>query len=92
MEACLVMKTMNLDRWPEANYELRRRLDRVGGIVIDEQLTDKEVASLTRCSDVYVSLHRSEGFGLGMAEAMFFGVPVIATMLFRQRGFLTADE
>ena len=92
VEACLVMKTMNLDRWPEANYELRRRLDRVGGIVIDEQLTDKEVASLTRCSDVYVSLHRSEGFGLGMAEAMFFGVPVIATRYSGSEEFLTATN
>lgn len=29
--------------------------------------------------DCYVSLHRSEGFGLTMAEAMFYGKPVIAT-------------
>lgn len=30
-------------------------------------------------SDCYVSLHRSEGFGLTMAEAMYWGKPVIAT-------------
>ena len=90
--ACLVMKTMNLNRWPEASYELRRRLDRVGGVIIEEHLTDAEVASLTRCCDVYVSLHRSEGFGLGMAEAMYFGVPVIATRYSGSEDFLTASN
>jgi hypothetical protein len=29
---------------------------------------------LIRASDAYVSLHRSEGFGLGMAEALSFGL------------------
>ena len=32
-----------------------------------------------RCCDCFLSLHRSEGFGRGPAEAMFFGKPVIAT-------------
>jgi glycosyltransferase involved in cell wall biosynthesis len=31
------------------------------------------------CADAYVSLHRSEGFGFGIAEAMALGKPVIAT-------------
>jgi glycosyltransferase involved in cell wall biosynthesis len=30
-------------------------------------------------ADCYVSLHRSEGFGYTMAEAMYYGVPVIAS-------------
>jgi glycosyltransferase involved in cell wall biosynthesis len=30
-------------------------------------------------SDCFVSLHRAEGFGLGLAEAMLLGKPVIAT-------------
>ena len=34
---------------------------------------------LIHCCDVYVSLHRAEGFGLGMAEAMKMGKAVIAT-------------
>ena len=32
-----------------------------------------------RCCDCFISLHRSEGFGRGPAEAMFFGKPTIAT-------------
>jgi len=34
---------------------------------------------LTASCDAYVSLHRSEGFGIGMAEALLYGKPVIAT-------------
>ncbi len=35
--------------------------------------------ALLECSDAYVSLHRSEGFGRGPAEAMLLGKPVIVT-------------
>ena len=38
-----------------------------------------EVNTLLADVDVYVSLHRSEGFGLVMAESMYVGTPVIAT-------------
>ena len=48
-------------------------------IIIDKVLTDNEMKNLVRCCDCLVSLHRSEGFGRGMAEAMFLGKPVIAT-------------
>jgi glycosyltransferase involved in cell wall biosynthesis len=39
----------------------------------------EDMASLLNQIDCYVSLHRSEGFGLGLAEAMLLGKPVIAT-------------
>jgi glycosyltransferase involved in cell wall biosynthesis len=48
-------------------------------IVLDRVMSRDEVLSLIRQSDCYVSLHRSEGFGLGIAEAMSFGNIVIAT-------------
>lgn len=48
-------------------------------IIIDRVFTDNEIKNLVRCCDCFVSLHRSEGFGRGMAEAMFLGKPVIAT-------------
>lgn len=47
--------------------------------IIDELFSDNEIKNLIRCCDCFVSLHRSEGYGRGMAEAMFFGKPVIAT-------------
>ena len=48
-------------------------------VVLDRTMPRDEVISLIRQSDCYVSLHRSEGFGLGMAEAMTFGKAVIGT-------------
>jgi len=47
--------------------------------MIKRRLTRDEIYSLLDISDAYVSLHRSEGFGLTMAEAMFLGKPVICT-------------
>jgi glycosyltransferase involved in cell wall biosynthesis len=42
-------------------------------------MTYRQVLSLHGAADVFVSLHRSEGLGLGMLESMRLGVPVIAT-------------
>ena len=42
-------------------------------------LSDNEIKNLVRVCDVFVSLHRSEGFGRGMAEAMAMGRVAVAT-------------
>ncbi|HVH36382.1 MAG TPA: glycosyltransferase, partial [Tahibacter sp.] len=42
--------------------------------------------------DVYLSLHRSEGFGLGLAECMALGRPVIATAYSGNLQFMDADN
>ncbi len=47
--------------------------------LIAESLPRDELLSLYGCCDVFLSLHRSEGFGRGMAEALQLGVDVIAT-------------
>jgi glycosyltransferase involved in cell wall biosynthesis len=44
-----------------------------------ERLTRAEILSFYASSDVYISLHRSEGFGLGLIESMGLSKPVIAT-------------
>lgn len=46
---------------------------------IDKIVSTQEQNTLLASCDCYVSLHRAEGFGLGMAEAMKLGKPVIAT-------------
>jgi len=50
-----------------------------GSIIINETLTRQEIYELQAACDCYVSLHRSEGFGLAVAEAMYLGKPVIST-------------
>jgi len=47
-------------------------------IVVDE-LTDDEISALHHAADVFVSLHRSEGFGLNIYEALLLGKRVVAT-------------
>ena len=48
-------------------------------ILINETMAYADLLSLKVACDCYVSLHRSEGWGFGMIEAMQLGVPVIAT-------------
>ena len=47
--------------------------------MVDGDLEAAERAARFAASDCYVSLHRAEGFGLTLAEAMALGKPVIAT-------------
>ena len=48
-------------------------------MLIAESLPRDELLALYGCCDVFLSLHRSEGFGRGMAEALQLGMDVIAT-------------
>ena len=58
---------------------------------ITETLSKVEVNSLIKQVDVFVSLHRAEGFGLVMAEAMIVGTPVIATNWSSNTEFMNSD-
>lgn len=59
--------------------------------ILTETLSKVQVNSLIQCVDVYVSLHRAEGFGLVMAEAMQVGTPVIATNWSANTEFMNPD-
>ena len=48
----------------------------------------EEVLALVAAADVYVSLHRSEGFGLTVLEALLLGKPVVVTDYAGVRDFL----
>lgn len=60
-------------------------------VVIDRTLTRGEIVSLIADCDCYLSLHRSEGFGLGMVEAMVHAKPVIGTDFSGSQDFLSAE-
>jgi glycosyltransferase involved in cell wall biosynthesis len=57
--------------------------------VVDAVISRAEVNALYRLCDCYVSLHRSEGFGLTIVEAMAAGKPVIATAYSGNMDFMT---
>lgn len=78
-DVTLVLKTSFGDRHPVQLQELRAAAEGHNIVVIDQVYSPDEVLSLMDACDVYVSLHRSEGLGLTMAEAMLMGKPVIAT-------------
>ncbi|NHZ64917.1 glycosyltransferase [Massilia genomosp. 1] len=76
----LVLKTMNSKpgnpvwmRFVEACLDDERIM------LFDQTLDRGDILALVGACDAYVSLHRSEGFGRTMAEAMLFGKPVVGT-------------
>ena len=76
--ARLVLKTQNGALHPQALAALRRGApDNVE--IIDSSWPYSQVKALIAGSDVLLSLHRAEGFGLTPAEALALGTPVIAT-------------
>jgi glycosyltransferase involved in cell wall biosynthesis len=76
----LVLKATNGRRNTAAVERLRRAIDGDARIeLVERYLTAAELDDLYARTDAYVSLHRSEGFGLTVAEAMVRGLPVIAT-------------
>ena len=82
-EAFLVFKTTRADSFPEKRDELTA-LARSLGIgarffLLDGFLPQRDVYALTNACDAYLSLHRGEGFGLGVAEAMSLGKPVVVS-------------
>jgi len=59
--------------------------------MIHGTMSRHRMLGLIRSCDCYVSLHRAEGFGLGMAEAMSFGKVVIGTDYSGSTDFLSAE-
>lgn len=60
--------------------------------IVDRYYSARERDALVQLCDCYVSLHRSEGLGLTMAEAMAVGKPVIATGYSGNLHFMTPDN
>jgi len=78
--AALVIKVQNAEANPEDFAALAEDIrDLEGTVMITDTLSRAGVYELESACDCFVSLHRSEGFGLVVAECMYLGKPVIAT-------------
>jgi glycosyltransferase involved in cell wall biosynthesis len=78
--AKLVLKSINAPTHPaEHGRAVRAAGDHPDIVLVDEYVANVEKNAVIAACDCFVSLHRSEGFGISMAEAMLLGRPVIAT-------------
>lgn len=88
----LVLKSINAKSRPEQSRTLTEAIGKHPDIVwIDEYFDARQSSGLMNLCDCYVSLHRSEGLGLTMAEAMLLGKPVIATGYSGNMDFMTGE-
>jgi glycosyltransferase involved in cell wall biosynthesis len=75
----LLLKVNHAEAQPEYVADLRRRAEGLPVSILEGTLRREALNGLTAACDAYVSLHRSEGLGLPLIEAMYLGKPVIAT-------------
>jgi glycosyltransferase involved in cell wall biosynthesis/SAM-dependent methyltransferase len=89
----LVIKSIFGEEFPRHRQELADAVASRPEIHLfeDNIAADAKNAMVAAC-DCYVSLHRSEGLGLTMAEAMYFGKPVIATAYSGNLDFMTQEN
>lgn len=91
-KAVLVLKSINGAHDPAGREQIQRAIEGLNVIWIEEHLSSEQMRNLFASADCYVSLHRSEGLGLGMAQAMSAGKPVIATGYSGNLEFMTPDN
>ena len=97
-DLALVVKVSGCDARPAAASTLRERLKTATGrlglgraIVLEKELSDTETKNLVRACDCFLSLHRGEGYGRFLAEAMLLGKAVIATAYSGNMDFMTPE-
>jgi glycosyltransferase involved in cell wall biosynthesis len=89
----LVIKVNHADKNPK-DYELLLNMAQIDPriLLITNTLSRDEMYGLLNSGDCYVSLHRAEGFGLGLAESMFLGKPVIGTAYSGNMDFMSSEN
>jgi glycosyltransferase involved in cell wall biosynthesis len=89
----LTIKMIGLEPWSADFAAFKALADADRRITLLSGTLDRSVlAALYKCCDAYVSLHRAEGFGRTMAEAMLMGKPVVATNWSGNIDFLDASS
>ena len=91
--AALVLKVQNISGNETDFAALQASIqDLPGTRLLSETLPRADIYALEAACDCFVSLHRSEGFGLAVAECMFLGKPVIATDWSATAEFVTREN
>jgi glycosyltransferase involved in cell wall biosynthesis len=91
--ASLVVKSVAGDDFPAEREALRTAAaERPDVHLIEDTVSAEAKNAMIAGCDCYLSLHRSEGLGLTMAEAMYFGRPVIATGYSGNLDFMTEEN
>lgn len=91
-EPILIIKVKGEKIWPEGLQRLRKAAAQHPQIhIMARTFTAKEMAAVIHRVDILMSLHRSEGLGLILIEAMAAGKPVIATNWSGNQDFMTPD-
>lgn len=90
--AVLVIKTSHANFHEDEFRQLVDLAATANVIIFDKVLSAKQVRSLMMHADCYVSLHRCEGFGLTLFEAMSLAKPVIATAYSGNTDYMNAKN
>jgi glycosyltransferase involved in cell wall biosynthesis len=78
--AHLLMKVRFTRHTAFARKELIKAIDGARNIsLVEDEFTDADMCAFQKMADVYLSLHRAEGYGLNIHEMLEIGTPVIAT-------------
>ncbi|HWL03708.1 MAG TPA: glycosyltransferase [Xanthobacteraceae bacterium] len=88
-DVMLAVKCHGSRHAPDYAARLMAECDAPNIVVFDRIFDDAELAAFKGITDCFVSAHRSEGFGLNIAEAMLLGTPVIATGYSGNMDFMT---
>ena len=89
----LIVKCRNLHRYTDVVDDIKRLIDGRSDIeVITRTLHENDMWTLMESSDVVLSLHRAEGFGLHLAEAMALGKVAVGTDWSGNLSFMTPDN
>jgi len=89
----LIIKCTNGGIFRDQYYELMSEASKDQRILVsDGFVRRRQMLELVNRADAYVSLHRSEGFGLGLAESMYLGKAVIGTGYSGNLEFMTPDN
>jgi glycosyltransferase involved in cell wall biosynthesis len=91
-DVVLLIKTARADFDPTGRKLLQAEARGANVRFLDEVLPREAINSLISAANCYVSLHRSEGFGLTLSESMMLGKPVIATAYSGNMDFTTEQN